>query len=105
MAGTIATMLVQSRRGEHISRTEQAQRVDIAEREVFIKGAKDELLRIFVVVSSGKLTGSAVLCSVLRWRRGWDSNPRYGLPHAGFQDRCLKPLGHPSSGKSARNAL
>ena len=30
------------------------------------------------------------------WRRGWDSNPRYGLPHAGFQDRCLKPLGHPS---------
>lgn len=27
---------------------------------------------------------------------GWDSNPRYGLPHAGFQDRCLQPLGHPS---------
>lgn len=31
-----------------------------------------------------------------RWRMGWDSNPRYGLPHAGFQDRFLKPLGHPS---------
>ncbi len=28
---------------------------------------------------------------------GWDSNPRYGCPHGGFQDRCLKPLGHPSS--------
>jgi len=30
------------------------------------------------------------------WRMGWDSNPRYGFPHAGFQDRFLKPLGHPS---------
>ncbi len=30
------------------------------------------------------------------WRRGWDSNPRDGCPSAGFQDRCLKPLGHPS---------
>ena len=27
---------------------------------------------------------------------GWDSNPRGGLPPAGFQDRCLQPLGHPS---------
>ena len=25
-----------------------------------------------------------------------DSNPRYPCGHAGFQDRCLKPLGHPS---------
>lgn len=31
---------------------------------------------------------------------GWDSNPRDGLPPAGFQDRCLQPLGHPS--RSAR---
>jgi hypothetical protein len=31
-----------------------------------------------------------------RWRMGWDSNPRYPCGHAGFQDRCLKPLGHPS---------
>src|ERR1700680_5125770 len=31
-----------------------------------------------------------------RWRKGWDSNPRYPCRHAGFQDRCLKPLGHPS---------
>jgi hypothetical protein len=30
------------------------------------------------------------------WRRGWDSNPRWAFTHAGFQDRCLKPLGHPS---------
>jgi hypothetical protein len=33
----------------------------------------------------------------LDWRKGWDSNPRYPCGHAGFQDRCLKPLGHPSS--------
>ena len=31
-----------------------------------------------------------------KWRMGWDSNPRWGLPHAGFQDQSLKPLGHPS---------
>jgi arginase len=31
-----------------------------------------------------------------KWRREWDSNPRYGSPYGGFQDRCLKPLGHPS---------
>jgi hypothetical protein len=33
------------------------------------------------------------------WRTGWDSNPRYGCPYDGFQDRCLKPLGHPSERK------
>ena len=31
-----------------------------------------------------------------RWRRGWDSNPRGTFIPAGFQDRCLQPLGHPS---------
>src|SRR5689334_16012537 len=30
------------------------------------------------------------------WRKGWDSNPRTTCAVAGFQDRCLKPLGHPS---------
>ena len=30
------------------------------------------------------------------WRKGRDSNPRWSHPHGGFQDRCLKPLGHPS---------
>ena len=28
------------------------------------------------------------------WRTGWDSNPRWAFTHGGFQDRCLKPLGH-----------
>ena len=30
------------------------------------------------------------------WRKGWDSNPRGAYTPAEFQDRCLKPLGHPS---------
>ncbi len=30
------------------------------------------------------------------WRMGWDSNPRDACTPGGFQDRCLKPLGHPS---------
>jgi hydrogenase maturation protease len=33
------------------------------------------------------------------WRRRWDSNPRYAFTHAGFQDRCIRPLCH-SSGPS-----
>lgn len=32
-----------------------------------------------------------------QWRRGWDSNPRYGLkPYNGLANRRLQPLGHPS---------
>ena len=31
-------------------------------------------------------------------RREWDSNPRTGYPVSGFQDRCIKPLCHPSVG-------
>ena len=34
--------------------------------------------------------------TVEEWRREWDSNPRYGFPYGGFQDRCHQPLGHPS---------
>src|SRR3954454_20788171 len=34
----------------------------------------------------------------LRWRRGWDSNPRYGCyPYNGLANRRLQPLGHPST--------
>ena len=33
----------------------------------------------------------------MMWRRGWDSNPRYGLsPYNGLANRRLQPLGHPS---------
>src|SRR5262249_12877221 len=30
------------------------------------------------------------------WRRRRDSNPRWPCDHAGFQNRCLQPLGHSS---------
>src|SRR5262245_48442555 len=33
---------------------------------------------------------------MVAWRKGWDSNPRGAYTPGGFQDRCLKPLGHPS---------
>src|SRR4028118_917214 len=28
------------------------------------------------------------------WRRGGDSNPRYGCPYAAFRVRCFQPLNH-----------
>jgi hypothetical protein len=31
------------------------------------------------------------------WRRERDSNPRYGFPYSGFQDRLFQPLTHPSA--------
>src|ERR1700745_2263560 len=47
------------------------------------------LLRMFVDRGGRGWTAS--------WRKGWDSNPRGACAPGGFQDRCLKPLGHPSS--------
>src|SRR5882757_2252545 len=32
------------------------------------------------------------------WRRGWDSNPRYGCPYAAFRVRYNRPLCHLSDG-------
>src|SRR5271166_4742649 len=31
------------------------------------------------------------------WRRGWDSNPRYGFPHARFRGEYFQPLSHLSA--------
>ena len=31
-----------------------------------------------------------------KWRRGWDSNPRYSCPYTAFPVPHLRPLGHPS---------
>ena len=38
---------------------------------------------------------NGVRTSVPEWRRGWDSNPRYGCPYSGFRDRPIRPLWHP----------
>src|SRR6266576_5157736 len=59
-------------------------------------GSKSDLLRTLAAISGAKSAIGGVRSSVLDWRKGWDSNPRYPCRYAGFQDRCLKPLGHPS---------
>ena len=43
--------------------------------------------------------GGSLRCDARRveWRRERDSNPRPGFPGCGFQDRRLRPLGHPSA--------
>ena len=33
-------------------------------------------------------------CRKVPWRRGGDSNPRYGCPYAAFRVRCFQPLSH-----------
>src|SRR5690554_6891829 len=39
-----------------------------------------------------------------KWRRDRDSNPGRALTLAGFQDRCIQPLCHPSTaGNTTRN--
>ncbi len=32
-----------------------------------------------------------------QWRRGWDSNPRYGFPYARFRGEYFQPLSHLSA--------
>ncbi len=39
-----------------------------------------------------------------KWRRGWDSNPRYGYPYTRFPSVLLKPLGHLSTSHSCRRS-
>lgn len=69
-----------------------AQRVEVADDAVYIKGTKSTLLKTLVAAKGGKSAGIGVPGFVPKWRRGWDSNPRCGCPHAGFQDRSIQPL-------------
>jgi hypothetical protein len=59
-------------------------------------GSKGDLLRTLAAAPGVRSATPGVRSSVLKWRMGWDSNPRRACTLAGFQDRCLKPLGHPS---------
>src|ERR1700719_1971975 len=43
-------------------------------------------------------------CTVEKWRRGWDLNPRYGFPYARFRGECFQPLSHLSAVGKARLA-
>lgn len=55
-------------------------------------GSKSRLQQVM----TGKNGVNSVLTQGLKWRMGWDSNPRNAFTFGGFQDRYLKPLGHPS---------
>ena len=69
-----------------------AQRVEVAEGEVRIMGSKSRLLQVLI----GKNGVSSVPTQGLKWRMGRDSNPRAPRRAVGFQDRCNRPLCHPS---------
>src|SRR5271168_903085 len=53
-----------------------AQRVEVADDEVRIMGSKGDLLRTLAAGSGVKSATPGVRSSVLKWRRGRDSNPR-----------------------------
>ncbi len=74
-----------------------AQRVEVADKEVRIMGSKGDLLRTLAAGAGGAPATPGVRSSVLRWRREWDSNPRYGFPYTRFPSERHQPLGHPSA--------
>src|SRR5262249_45097488 len=45
----------------------------------------------------------ALSLSGVWWRRGRDSNPRYGYPYAAFRVRCFQPLSHLSVAAKGTN--
>ena len=55
-----------------------AQRVEVAEREVRIMGPRNEFLRLLRSSNGVATAANGVRTFVPGWRRGWDSNPRYG---------------------------
>ncbi len=71
-----------------------AQRVEVADGEVRIMGSKSRLLQVL----TGKNSVNSVPTQGLKWRRGWDSNPRYPCEHNSFRDCHNRPLCHPSAG-------
>ena len=40
-----------------------------------------------------------------KWRRGRDSNPRYGFPYTHFPGVRLQPLGHPSASQPCSESV
>jgi hypothetical protein len=51
--------------------------------------------RHFLVAPGGSSTSPCK--ATTSWRRGRDSNPRYGCPYAAFRVRCIQPLCHLSN--------
>jgi site-specific DNA recombinase len=67
-----------------------AQRVEVADREVRIIGSKSNLLQTLTAAAGVKPDTPGVRSSVLKWRKGWDSNPRgASRPLAVFKTAAL----------------
>src|SRR2546428_12923380 len=49
-------------------------------------------LAVFIRLPPLRVEGEKKLMT--RWRRGWDSNPRYACAYSGFRDRHVQPLRH-----------
>ena len=79
-----------------------AQRVEVADGEVRIMGSKGDLLRTLAAASGVKSATPGVRSSVLSWRRGRDSNPRYACTYSAFRVRRDRPLCHLSGDAPAR---
>jgi site-specific DNA recombinase len=56
-----------------------AQRVEVADGEVRIMGSRSNLLRALAAAGGVNPVTAGVPSFVPKWRRGWDSNPRYGV--------------------------
>ncbi len=87
-----------------------AQRVEVADGAIYIKGHKNTLLRTLVAITGGKSAATGVPGFVPKWRGDRDSNPGDALTPNGFQDRRIRPLCHlPGAGcppsKSSVTAL
>src|SRR5262249_7385285 len=64
---------------------------------------------ICMVRKRGHAAGAGITCGgkekrapanpliLKEWRRGWDSNPRYGSPYARFRGEYFQPLSHLSA--------
>ena len=57
-----------------------------------------------VIGNFSPVKSSGETCSAKDWRRGWDSNPRYGFPYTRFPSVRLQPLGHLSSAVNVMEA-
>ena len=78
--------------------TSVVDRIEVDDHEIRIIGDQGTLERAVLGGTNGASVGPGGVRSLVRnWRMGRDSNPRWACTHAGFQDRCLKPLGHPSA--------
>ena len=51
---------------------------------------------VYALTRATALRADQARVSLVRQRRGRDSNPRTSCPVSGFQDRCIRPLCHPS---------